>query len=47
MNVKFSNENKFLNEYKISEWNLSFWIKMKFLNEIIEIDKTTQNLRKI
>ena len=45
--IKFLNEDKFLNEYNIFEWNLSIWMKMKFLNEIIEIDKTAQNWRKI
>ena len=43
MNIKFLNENKFLNEYNIFESNLSFWMKIKFLNEIIKIDKQTQN----
>ena len=47
MNIKFFNENKLLNKYNIFEWNLRFWMKMKFLNEIIEIDKATQNWRKI
>ena len=47
MKIKFLNENKFLNEHHIFEWNESFWMKMKFLNEIIEIDKTTQNWTKI
>ena len=47
MNIKFFNEKKFLNEYNIFEWNQIFWINMKFLNEIIEIDKTTQNWKKI
>ena len=47
MNIKFFNENKLLNKYNIFEWNLRFWMKMKFLNEIIETDKATQNWRKI
>ena len=45
MNIKVLNENKFLNECNIFEWNQNFWINMKFLNLIIETDKTTQKLK--
>ena len=44
MPVKFLSESMFLN---IFEWNQNFWMNMKFLHEIIEIDKATQNWRKI